>query len=90
MVNIAIPRLLRSSAMTSISPSLSTVTHSTETTTNSSASKVTTNSPTNYNYSELFSDVDWSQVNLIDIEREWRLELDQIEKVHTLSILELK
>lgn len=72
--------------MTSISPNLSTVTHSTAVTTatTSTTSKTTTTSftsPTSFNYAELFNDVDWSEVNLIDIEREWRDELEQIEKV---------
>lgn len=31
--------------------------------------------------SELFSEIDWDNVNLIGIEAEWRAELEQIEKV---------
>lgn len=64
--------------MTSVSPTLSTATRSTESRTSSNPSATT-----NFNYQELFEDVDWSEVNLIDIEREWRNELDQIEKVQS-------
>lgn len=72
------------------SPALSTTTRSTETDTLSTTkTTITTNSTKssagatikNFNYAELFEDVDWNEVNLIDIEREWRDELDQIEKV---------
>lgn len=80
--------------MPSESPTLSTTTRSSETRT-SSNSALTTAATTNanFNYQELFDDVDWSEVNLIDIEREWRNELDQIEKVYknhlyyTLTVL---
>lgn len=63
--------------MTSGSPILSTTSEA-RTSSNSSATVINAN----FNYQELFDDVDWSEVNLIDIEREWRNELDQIEKVH--------
>ena len=67
-----------------ISPTLSTVT-----TTNSTVSVTSTNtsaaiSPTSFNYAELFDDIDWGSVSLIDIENEWRGELEQIEKVNYL------
>jgi hypothetical protein len=64
--------------MTSGSPTLSTTTRSSKprTSSNSNSSAIA-----NFNYQELFEDVDWNEVNLIDIEREWRNELDQIEKV---------
>lgn len=59
----------------SASPSLST---------SISASTVTKQSAanaSNYNYGELFDDIDWQAVNLIDIEKDWREELEQLEKV---------
>lgn len=62
------------------SPSLSAISRSTEMRTSSS---VSTSTNLNFNYEELFEDIDWGKVNLIDIEREWRDELDQIEKVKT-------
>lgn len=66
-----------------ISPALSTVT-----TTNSTISVTSTSasgavSATSFNYTELFDDIDWGSVSLIDIENEWRGELEQIEKVNT-------
>ena len=64
--------------MTSASPTLTSTTRSSETRTSSNS---TSTSTANFNYQELFEDVDWSEVNLIDIEKEWRNELDQIEKV---------
>lgn len=66
--------------MTSVSPTLSSATNSTESRT-SSNSKTCSASTAHVNYQELFEDVDWSEVNLIGIEKEWRHELDQIEKV---------
>lgn len=64
--------------MTSGSPTLSTTTRSSETRASLNSNSSTT---AHFNYQELFEDVDWIEVNLIDIEREWRNELDQIEKV---------
>jgi len=69
--------------MTSGSPSLSTTTRSSF----SNPSNSTSTTTTNLNYKELFEDVNWNEVNLIDIEREWRNELDQIEKVIALSFI---
>ena len=62
------------------SPSLST-SNSTSTRTASSNLTKTSSNPLNYNYGELFEDVDWQAVNLIDIEKDWREELEQLEKV---------
>ena len=68
----------------SASPSLSTSTGTTKLNSNGPNK----NNPLNYNYGELFEDVDWQAVNLIDIEKDWREELDQLEKVHSpLGIL---
>lgn len=73
--------------MSSGSPSISTTTRSSDTRTSDSTSTTTTTKTTNLNYKELFDDVDWNEVNLIDIEREWRNELDQIEKVPALYFI---
>lgn len=74
------------------SPSLSTTTSISTTTTTSKPTSNTNislkaNKPLNYNYAELFEDVDWKEVNLIDIEKDWREELEQLEKVHTVLLL---
>lgn len=73
---------MNSVASPTLSNTLSTVT----TTTNSSASvssaiATSSTSVTGYNYAEIFDEIDWGLVSLIDIENEWRAELEQIEKV---------
>lgn len=65
----------------SASPSLSTSTGTGITKATTTAGSSTKNNPLNYNYAELFEDVDWQAVNLIDIEKDWREELEQLEKV---------
>lgn len=73
--------------MTLSSPALSNAATSETSTSNSNSKSTATATATaksalnNFNYAELFEDVNWEEVNLIDIEREWRNELDQIEKV---------
>lgn len=71
--------------MALLSPTLSSVTRTTDQSRNSGtsgeSSSTSANISSNYNYNELFEDVDWSSVNLIDIESDWRHELDQIEQV---------
>lgn len=70
----------------SASPAPSTISAQTASTSQNSAASSGTSGKssalaTNINYGELFEDVDWTQVNLIDIEKAWRAELEQIEKV---------
>ena len=67
------------------SPALSNVTRFTTDTTETTSSSTST-STSHFNYAELFDDVVWKEVNLIDIEREWRNELNKIEKVLHLNL----
>lgn len=70
---------------TSTSPTLSTGTRTSDTNSTPTSSQnpaaSSSNPANNFNYAELFEDVNWNEVNLIDIEKQWRDELDQIEKV---------
>lgn len=75
-LRVVSPTLSQSTAITS-----TTVTSSSE----SSATATSTVTAGGVNYSELFAEVDWSQVNLLELESEWRAELEQIERVIEFS-----
>lgn len=62
------------------SPALSNTTGSSDTVLINTTINNTSKTPA-IDYAQLFEDVNWNEVNLIDIEKEWRNELDQIEKV---------
>lgn len=64
------------------SPSLSTSTSTSKSASTTKQTAENSNNPLNYNYAELFDDIDWQAVNLIDIEKDWREELEQLEKVN--------
>ena len=65
------------------SPSLSVTTALTsKTTTESTKSATSAISYSGVNFAELFEDINWNDVNLIELESEWHAELGLIERVH--------
>jgi hypothetical protein len=67
------------SQLRATSPALSTTSNSLSTTDSSTAASK--NNFFGLNYTEMFQDINWNEVNLIKLESEWRFELEQIERV---------
>lgn len=64
------------------SPSLSVTTAVTnKSTTESSTSATSAVCYSGINFAELFEEINWNDVNLIELESEWRAELGHIERV---------
>lgn len=64
------------------SPSLSVTTAVTnKSTTESTTTATSAVSYSGINFAELFEEINWNDVNLIELESEWRAELGQIERV---------